>query len=244
MSDSTQDPDFDAGPAGDQLDGLGGMDSIEPTLIDALGIELSVSNPAVAEALLAQSGLQFDRSPEALGADELRELRAEAAQALPEVLLATHTVRDEDEIRLRAELRQATVGHGASLGFEVSPEGVWSSSAGRTMIVRSVGDVMSPGAAADLLMKLNSVLDRGVGPREALIVADDQAGADLIASAIITRDGRCRFRVAAYQTLAAIAALHASGRISAAGAQALLIPSAQIDAAVLLAAIQPLLAPE
>lgn len=240
MSNSTQDPEFDADAAGDPIESPGGMDSNGPTIIDALGIELSVSNPAVAEALLAQSGIQFEHAPE-FRADELRELRAEAAQAVPDVLLATHTVRDDDETRRRAELRQGTAEHGASIGFDISPEGVWTSSAGGTMVVRSVGDISSPAGAADLLLKLNAVLDRGVGAREALIIANDQDSADLIASAIITRDGRCRFRVAAYQTLADIAALHVSGKISAATAQAFLIPSAQIDAAVLLAAVQPLL---
>ncbi|MDO9107872.1 MAG: hypothetical protein Q7U89_02630 [Coriobacteriia bacterium] len=243
MTYSTQDPEFDADVSGDPIESPGGFDSTEPTIIDALGIELSVTNPAVAEALLAQSSIQFEHSSN-LGPDELRELRAEAAQAVPDVLLATHTVRDEDESRRRAELRKETMERGASLGFDISPEGIWTSSSGVTMIVRSVGDISSAAGAADLLLKLNDVVDRGVGAREALIITDDQASADLVSSAIVTRDGRCRFRVSAYQTLADIAALHVAGRISRASAQAFLIPSAQIDAAILLAAIQPFLGPD
>ncbi|MDP2232449.1 MAG: hypothetical protein Q8K89_02345, partial [Actinomycetota bacterium] len=140
MTYSRQDPEFDPDSAGHPIEGPDGSDSIRPTIIDALGLELSVSNPAVAEALLAQSGIQLEHTP-GFGPDELRELRAEAAQAVPDVLLATHTVRDEDESRRRAELRQRTTEHGASLGFDISPEGVWTSIKGRTMVVRSVGDI-------------------------------------------------------------------------------------------------------
>lgn len=216
---------------------------LEPEIVDALGVEMSVSNPGVAQALRGQDAQGAEASPERAAIndpDAIRRLRAEAAQAVPDVLMAVPTVRDAEEARLRASLRRDAEIAGIALGFRIEPDGAWRAADGAIMAVRTVSAVGTPASAADILIKLAAVLERGGGPREALIVTAEQHQADLIAAAVLTRDSRCRFRVTSIDTLRELVRLLDDDAVDEQISQALLMPSSQLDPSRLIAALQPL----
>lgn len=216
-------------------------DPVEPEIVDALGVEISVSNPAMADALREQGALTTttDRAL-VTDPDAIRRLRAEAAQAVPDVLIAVPTGRDAEEARVRAHLRREAEVAGVSLGFMIEPDGAWRASDGAVMAVRTVSSVGTPASAADILLKLAAVLERGGVAREALIVTAEQHQADMIAAAVLARDSRCRFRVASIGTLQDLVGLLEEGVVDEQVSQALLIPSSQLDPRRLLTALEPL----
>jgi len=217
-------------------------DPVEPEIVDALGVEISVSNPAMADALREQDAQPAAPTDRALvtDPDAIRRLRAEAAQAVPDVLIAVPTGRDAEEARARAHLRREAEAAGVSLGFMIESDGAWRASDGVVMAVRTVSSVGTPASAADILLKLAAVLERGGVAREALIVTAEQHQADLIAAAVLTRDSRCRFRVASIGTLQDLVGLLDEGVVDEQISQALLIPSSQLDPRRLLTALEPL----
>ncbi len=219
--------------------------SEEPTIVESLGMEISVTNPAVADALRAEADPHPSSDTERLhtappSAEEIREVRAEVEQALPDVLIAAPTPHDTEEARLRVELRQQVATLGEALGYLVEPDGTWRMSDGTGILVRSITTVSSPGGAADILAKICLTLDSGGAPCEALIVTRDQPQADLISAQILSRDSRHRIRVSALSTLKELATLYTAGRIGHQVVRALLVPSAQIDPITLLVALRPL----
>lgn len=220
--------------------------SEEPTIVESLGMEISVTNPAVAEALRAEADPHPSSDTERLhtaspSAETIREVRAEVEQALPDVLIAAPTPHDTEEARLRVELRQQVATLGEALGYLVEPDGTWRMSGdGIVILVRSITTVSSPGAAADILAKICLSFDSGGAPCEALIVTRDQPQADLISAQILTRDSRHRFRVSSLATLEELAALYTAGRIDHQVVRGLLVPSAQLDPITLLVALRPL----
>lgn len=220
-----------------------GAQDLEPEIVDALGVEISVSNPAVADALREQDLPSAGDSPDrslVTDPDAVRRLRAEAAQAVPDVLIAVPTVRDADEARDRALLRRDAEAAGVALGFLIEPDGAWRAADGALMAVRIVSAVGTPASAADILLKLAAVLERGGGAREALIVTAHQHQADLIAAAVLTRDSRCRFRVTAVETLNELVRLLEEDVLDEQISQALLMPSSQLDPKRLISALEPL----
>jgi len=216
-------------------------DSVEPTIIDALGLELSVSNAAVAEALRASAESEATIEPGAPDADAIRRIRAEAAQAAPDILMSVPTVRDSDEARVRSELRTRVDTLGRAIGFDVQPDGTWRTRFGESVTVRIVTTLSSEAAAADILGKISSTLEGGGESGQALIITGEQADADAISAAIKPWQGGL-FRVASVATLKEISALCAEGRLDGPAAQGLLIPTTHSDVARMLAILKPLLA--
>lgn len=217
------------------------QDAAEPTIIDALGIELSVSNAAVADALRASAEPAAPLEPAAPDAEGIRRIRAEAAEAVPDVLMAVPTSRETEEARVRSELRHRVDILGGALGFEVQPDGVWRTRNGQSVTVRIVSHLSSAAAAADILAKIASTLEGGGADGQALIVTAEQADADALSAAIHPRDSG-RFRIASLATLQEISTLCAEGRLDGLAAQGLLIPSIHSDVARMLALLKPLLA--
>jgi len=217
------------------------QDATEPTIIDALGIELSVSNEAVADALRASADSQPLIEPPVHDAEDIRRMRADAAEAVPDVIIAVQTPRDTEEARVRAELRIRVDILGRALGFEVQPDGVWRTGNGQSVTVRIVSYVSSAAAAADMLAKIATTLEGGGDDGQALIVTGEQADADALSAAIRPRESG-RFRIASLATLQEISTLCAEGRLDGLAAQGLLIPSIHSDVARMLALLKPLLA--
>jgi len=216
-------------------------ESGEPTIVDALGIELSVSNEAVADALRASAVLDTAIEQAAPDADAIRRMQAEAAEAVPDILLAVPTSRDTDESRIRSELRTQVDTLGRAIGFDVQPDGTWRTRFGESVTVRVVTALSSQAAAVDILGKISSTLEGGGESGQALIVTGEQADADALSAAIKPWQGGL-FRVASVATLREISALCAEGRLDGPAAQGLLIPSTHSDVARMLAILKPLLA--
>lgn len=230
----------DGHPVADEQDRS--TESNEPTIVDALGFELEVSNEAVAEALRASAEESAAPAPVAhQDPDAVRRMRAEASEAVPDILLSVPTPRDTEEARQRAELRHRAEAIAAAVGFVVEPEGVWRSGSGEGVTVRFVTAISSAAAAADMIAKIDSAVLTGAGSARALIVTQDQGAADALSTAIGARDSHCRFRVASLATLTEIAGLCAEGRIDSMLAQGLLVPSSHSDVARMLALLLPLL---
>lgn len=217
-------------------------ESSEPTIVEALGFELEVSNEALADALRA--AVEDSDAPVALPDDpgEVRQMRADASEALPDVLIAVPTPRDAEEARQRAELRHRANAIGTALGFTVDPDGAWHAASGEGMAVRFVTTLSSEAAAADLVAKIAQNLQTSEGIPRALLVTLEQKDADELAHLIAVRDTHIRFRVASLHTLNEVAGLCAEGRIDAMLAQGLLIPASHADVARMLALLVPLLA--
>ena len=135
------------------------------TVLELFGVELKVRNERLADVLKMDA-------KEALGTDvkELadgqasRRRAAEAAEAVPEVILSPATAREEAEAHDRAEVRQRVSALGGALGFDVRANGEWSSPSGVGLITRVVDRVLSPAAAVDLVSKVEQVRPGLLGP--------------------------------------------------------------------------------
>lgn len=203
----------------------------QPTVIDALGVKITVSNPAVAAALRAQTEQCAPPSQRSGDPEDVRRLRAEVAEAVPEVLIAPVTPKDAAEALARTEMRRETEILATLLGYTVLPEGAWRSPQGEQIVVRVVTGLLTAAGAADMLAKLEATFAGGVGAREALIVTQTREQADTMVAAILSRASRCCFRVSTIDTLARLGGLVSDGRIDPAAARRAVLPSAQVDLA-------------
>ncbi len=206
----------------------------EPTVIDALGVEITVSNPAVAAALRAQTEQCASPSQRSGDPADVRRLRAEVAEAVPEVLIAPVTPKDAAEALVRTELRRETEILATILGYTVLPEGAWRSPQDEQIVVRVVTGLLTAAGAADMLAKLEGTFVGGVGVREALIVTQTREQADTMVGAILARASRCCFRVSTIDTLARLGGLVSDGRLDPVAARRAVLPSAQLDLAAVL----------
>ncbi|MFA5843674.1 MAG: hypothetical protein WC971_02450 [Coriobacteriia bacterium] len=210
-------------------------------VLNVFGLKLEVSNPRLAELLTmdAKAALTTDLRELASTPEQARIVRAEAEQAAPDVMLSPVTPHDDEEMRARAAFRQDVESLGAALGFDVSSDGVWSSSTGVEIVMRAVSRSPSFAAASHYVAEIAGRRTDIASPdATVLFVVDSQQTVDVFKVAIRQRRLYDQMRTVSVDNLREVAALHRSGVIDHAKAVILLAPIANIDVGEVLSVIR------
>jgi hypothetical protein len=228
MSDEHGDPAGDSG-AEDRF-----------AVLDVFGLKLEVSNPRLAELLTMDAKEALGTDVRELGtAAEAKELRAEAAEAMPDVVLATPTPKDDQDAAHRRELRQRATAMGQALGFDATPDGLWHSPTSLTIMTRSVDRPVSLAAATHFVDEISARRAQLAGPDSTvLFIVDGQQSADVFKVAVRQRHLYDVMRVITLDNLEEIGRLHAEGSLDHSKALILLTPVANIDVGEILSVIR------
>jgi hypothetical protein len=209
-------------------------------VLDVFGLKLEVSNPRLAELLTMDAGKALTTDVRDLGApDELRTRRLDAAEAAPDIVLAPPTPRDEMDEKHRREFRGQVARVGGSLGFESSPDGIWRSPTGLTILTRGIDRAVSFAAASHFVGEIAAHRESLAGQDStALFIVDGQQSADVFKVAI--RQGHLYnvMRVISVENLLEIERLLLHGHIDHAKALILLTPAANIDVGEILSVLR------
>lgn len=217
-------------------EGIGTVRDARHPVLQVFGVELQVSNPRLAELLTmdAKDALTSDVR-ELVGAEEVTAARAEAAEAVPDVILAPPVARDGEDARRRHEFRAAVQEAGASLGFAAGADGLWRSPGGLTIMTRSVEHPVSFAAAIHYVTEVATRRETIGGPDSTvLFVVDGQQTADVFKVAVRQRRLHDVMRTISLDNLMEIRSLLAAGLLDHSQAVVLLVPIANIDVGELL----------
>jgi hypothetical protein len=209
-------------------------------VLEVFGIKLEVSNPALAELLTmdAKQALRTDVR-ELTTPTGVRQFREEAGQAAPDVVLAPPTARDDQEVAFRREYRAKTTDIGAALGFEATPDGIWRSPVGISILTRAIDRPVSLAAATHWVTELASRREGLAGPgASVLFVVEGQQSADVFKVAIRQQSLYDVMRVISMDNLQDIRHLFNVGSIDHAKAVILLAPAAAIDVGEILSVVR------
>ncbi len=215
-------------------------DDEEYTVLELFGMKLTVRNPRLAEVLTTELGAAAGHEPLVLDRPTQVALqRTEIAEALPDVVLRPTLQRDEDRDRARADLRTRVGSCARALGFEVEPNGVWTSPTGLNLCTRTVDRPMTLAAASDLVEKLSTLATEIQGEEcLSLFIVDDQETADVFRVAIRQRRAYDRMRTITLDNFQFIRSLLAARVIDHSGALVLLAPVAEIDVGEILSIVR------
>lgn len=216
------------------------IDSDRFSVLDVFGIKLEVSNPRLAELLTmdAKSALNTDLKDLATPQD-MRELREVTAQAIPDVMVAPPTPREEIEATNRVEFRDRVAAIGRSLGFETEPDGVWESAMGISILTRCIERPMSLAGAIHYVGELAEHREQQAGADATILfVVDGQQSVDVFRVAIRQRRLFDVMRVVSIGSLEEINTMAKAGTVDHAKAVILLAPAANIDVGELLSVIR------
>lgn len=228
------------------------------------GIELEVSNPALAASLAADAaGYASDEAPgadattladapdvdattvaDAPGADAAtldHAPRVDArtiTQAAPEVVIAVPTPRTAAEERARREFRARVAAAGTALGFEVAPDGSWTAADGTLIVTRHTERPLTLAATVYFVREVGTKVRPKAERAGVLFVADSQQTADSFTVAIRQRGSYDLMRAISIDALERMVVLSAAGRLGHDDVVALLAPVAGIDAGTLLTLIE------
>jgi len=209
-------------------------------VLDVFGLKLEVSNPRLAELLTMDAGKALTTDVRDLGGpQELRSQRQDAVQAAPDIVLAPPTPRDEMDEKHRREFRGQVARIGGSLGFESSPDGIWRSPTGLTVLTRGIDRAVSFAAASHFVGEIAAHRESLAGPdATTLFIVDGQQSADVFKVAI--RQGHLYnvMRVISIDNLLEIERLLLSGHMDHAKALVLLTPAANIDVGEILSVLR------
>ncbi len=209
-------------------------------VLEVFGLKLEVSNPRFAELLTMDAKDALTRDVRDLGTPKaVRELREEAQEALPGVVLTPSTAKDDQDAALRRQFRARASAAGATLGFDARPDGVWDSPTGVTILTRAVDRPVSMAAASHYVSEISTHREQLAGPDAAvLFIVDGQQSADVFKVAI--RQGHLYhvMRVIWLDHLEEIVRLQTSGAVDHAKAVILLAPVANIDVGEVLSVIR------
>lgn len=209
-------------------------------VLDVFGLKLEVSNPRLAELLTMDAGKALTTDVRDLGTpEEMRSRRLDVEQAAPEIVLAPPTARDEMDEKHRREFRGQVGRIGNSLGFESSPDGIWRSPTGLTILTRGIDRAVSFAAASHFVGEIAAHRESLAGPdATALFIVDGQQSADVFKVAI--RQGHLYnvMRVISVDNLLEIERLLVGGLIDHAKALVLLTPAANIDVGEILSVMR------
>jgi hypothetical protein len=209
-------------------------------VLDVFGLKLEVSNPRLAELLTMDAGKALTTDVrELVSPEEMRAQRQTAEQAVPEVVMAQPTPRDEMEEKHRREFRGQIGRIGDALGFESSPDGLWRSPSGLTILTRGIDRAVSFAAASHFVGEIAAHRESLAGPdATALFIVDSQQSADVFKVAI--RQGHLYnvMRVISVDNLLAVERLYAAGAVDHAKALVLLTPAANIDVGEILSVMR------
>jgi hypothetical protein len=209
-------------------------------VLEVFGIKLEVSNPALAELLTmdAKQALATDVR-ELTTSKAVREFREEAGQAAPDVVLAPPTARDDQEVAFRREYRAKTTEVGTALGFEATPDGIWRSPVGISILTRAIDRPVSLAAATHWVTELSARREGLAGPSASvLFVVEGQQSADVFKVAIRQQSLYDVMRVISMDNLQDIRHLFTLGSIDHAKAVILLAPAAAIDVGEILSVVR------
>lgn len=210
------------------------------TVLEVFGVSLKVSNPRLAEILTmdAKAALTSDVR-DFTDVSGMKTTREETAQAMPDVVVSQPTPHDDEDARLRTEMRQLVSGLGSALGFDVQPNGSWISPTGFTLLTRSVHRPVSLAAAADFVAKVEERRLADVGPDSStLIVVGEQQTADVFKVAIRERRAHENARTISLDNLRFLRSLCTASVVDHRAALALLSPAADVDVGELLSIVR------
>jgi len=216
-------------------------ESEEPaTVLEIFGIELKVRNERLAQVLTMEASDALSTNVrELLDPDDARQVRAELSEALPDIVLAPVTPRDESEAKARLELRSRADAVAEALGFDHQPGGMWRSPTGISIITRVVEHPPSLASAVNLADKLGGVLaDTGGPDASALLIVDSQQTADVCKVAIRQRRLYDVMRTISLENLETIRSLFVAGALDHPRALVLLSPLADIDVGEVLSIVR------
>jgi len=211
------------------------------TVLEVFGLKLSVKNRRLAEILTmdAAEALGFDRKlPEdAHGAAERPEHEL-IVEALPEVLLPVGGVED-DESRVRTDVREQADALVTGLGFDVLPGGRWQPPGAPLIHTRILVRTPTPAAAAHMVEKLaDAVLGRSGSGESVLLVTSTPDAVPPLLTALDARGLQGSFRIVTVDDLERLAALCRRSPVPAAAAAAFLSPAAGVDVGLALDACE------
>jgi len=210
------------------------------SVLDVFGIKLEVSNPRLAELLTMDAKQALTTDVRDLGTPQaMQEFREEAEQAAPDIVMAPPTPKDEDDAAARRQFRVHAAAAGGSLGFEITPDGVWHSETGVSILSRAIERPVSLAAASHYVSELASRREQLGGPgASVLFIAESQQSADVFKVAIRQQHLYDVMRVISIGNLDDIRRLHAAGQMDHAKAVILLSPAATIDVGEILSVIR------
>lgn len=200
--------------------------------IEIFGLKLLVSNAALAELLMmdAREALTTDIR-DLPNPRRARELQAEAAEAVPGVVLTPQTLRDQVEENARLKFHRRVVDAGAALGFDAGNDCVWRSRLGFTLLTRAVLRPVSPAAAIHFVEQIAPRLATLAGPQASvLFVTDRRESVEAFAVAIRHTRLQHQMRVVCMQDLDLLVGMAGEGAADHRAALGLLSPAAGIDA--------------
>lgn len=209
-------------------------------VLDVFGLKLEVSNPRLAELLTMDAGKALTTDVRDLGTpEEFRSQRRAAEQAVPEIVLAPPTVRDEMDEKHRREFRGQVGRIGDSLGFESSADGIWHSPAGLIILTRGIDRPVSFAAASHFVGEIAAHRESLAGPdATALFVVDGQQSADVFKVAIRQCHLYNVMRVISIDNLLEIERVFVAGGIDHSKVLVLLTPAANIDVGEILSVMR------
>lgn len=198
-----------------------------PERLVVAGIELEVSNPALAASLAGgQDAVADDMTPVSL------DHRA-VAEAVPGAVVALPTPRTGEESRVRRELKARVGAAGVSLGFDVGADGTWHSGTGVTILTRWNERSITPAAAAHFVSEIAGPSRPGYERGAVLFVVAHPEAADSFCVAIRNRGAGDLVRAVTIDDLERLCGLMTAGSIMHADVVAVLAPVAAVDAGVL-----------
>lgn len=208
-------------------------------VLDVFGVKLEVSNPRLAELLTMDAGEGLRTDVKTLGSETIREIRAETQQADPDVLLSAPTPKDDLDAENRREFRAKATAVGDRLGFETTPDGLWRSPSGLSILTRTVDRPLSLAAATHFVEEIAARRDTiGGAGSTVLFVVEGQQSADVFKVAIRQRHCYDVMRVITLQNLDALQAMLQAGTLDHAKVLVLLTPAANIDVGEILSVVR------
>jgi hypothetical protein len=209
-------------------------------VLDVFGLKLEVSNPRLAELLTMDAGKALTTDVRDLASpEEVRSQRMSATQAVPEIVLAPPTPRDEMDEKHRREFRAQVGRIGGGIGFESSPDGIWRSPSGLTILTRGIDRPVSFAAASHFVGEIAAHREALAGPDStALFVVDGQQSADVFKVAIRQSHLYNVMRVISIDNLVEIERLVIAGVVDHAKTLVLLTPAANIDVGEILSVMR------
>lgn len=221
-------------------DGQGSKAGNRFAVLDVFGLKLEVSNPRLAELLTMDAKEALTSDVRGLGSSRaVLEFREEAAQAVPDVVLAPPTPKDDDEAAARRQFRARAAAIGEALGFGCTPDGVWRSETGVSILTRAIERPVSLAAASHYVAELATRREQLGGPgASVLFIAESQQSADVFKVAIRQQNLYDLMRVISIENLQDVRRLHGIGVVDHSKAVILLAPAAAIDVGEILSVLR------
>jgi hypothetical protein len=218
----------------------GSAESDRFAVLDVFGLKLEVSNPRLAELLKMDAKEALTSDVRDLGSVKaVQEFREEAAQAAPDMVLSPPTPKDEDDAVARREFRARAAAIGEGIGFECTPDGVWRSETGVSILTRAIERPVSLAAASHYVSELATRREQLGGPgASVLFIAESQQSADVFKVAIRQQQLYDLMRVISMRNLEDVNRLYSTDAVDHAKAVILLSPAATIDVGEILSVIR------